>query len=224
MKRESDPTKYRIILDIHTHRAAPQPEGIISLRLREDSDLTIIDENQLYSVGIHPWDTLQNPTPAEFSQLEKLAELPQTAAIGEAGIDLLSHREALYKQLQIFKRHIEISERLHKPLVIHDVKAHDIILGAQRDLKPKQNWVIHGFRGKAGVAEMLLKAGLYLSFGAEFNAETLKRMPAEKILAETDESESDIYEIINKISQVRDEDMTGLIASNTRRFLNNERD
>lgn len=204
------------ILDIHTHHEAPQPEGIVALRVGTGIR---IDTHQRYSAGIHPWDTVAEPGEELWQELESLASRPEIVAIGETGIDLTPHGGPMFRQLQIFKRHCELSERLRKPIVIHDVKGHDIVVGARRDLRPTQNWAIHGFRGKPEVAGMLLRAGCWLSFGAQFNPDTLRVMPEEYILAETDESPVSIEEVIARISNVRGKEMSAAIASNTQRFL-----
>ena len=41
------------ILDIHTHRPAPQPEALVCV---SPADFNPV-EGQFYSVGIHPWET-----------------------------------------------------------------------------------------------------------------------------------------------------------------------
>lgn len=205
------------ILDIHTHHHAPQPEGIISLRFAGESFEFV--NSQYYSLGIHPWDSSKEFSSDEFDLFGKLAESDHILAIGEGGIDLSGKGAPLYRQMEYFRFQIEISERLHKPLVIHDVKSHDIIIGLRKEFKPLQNWMIHGFRGKPSVAEMLLRAGCYLSFGVKFNTETMRIMPEDKILAETDDSPEDIEEVIKKISEVREADMTEIIASNSLAFL-----
>lgn len=214
-----DPVPPKEILDIHTHHPAPQPQGVVSLRVGGEQALPPIKKGQSYSVGIHPWDTAGEIPENVWEQLEKLAKLPEVVAIGEAGVDLNKSGGPLFRQMQVLKRHIMLSEELHKPLVLHNVKASDIIVGIKRDLQPKQNWLIHGFRGKPEVSHMLRRPGIYFSFGSKFNADTLQEMPEDLILAESDESESDIKEIIEKISHVRGKDMTGIIVENTRRFL-----
>ncbi|MBD5305144.1 MAG: TatD family deoxyribonuclease [Bacteroides sp.] len=206
------------ILDIHTHHAAPQPQAVVSLRVLQETEKFVLDESQFYSVGIHPWDTQSENVEELYGLLDSLASQPPVVAIGEAGIDL-NVGGPLFRQLNVFRHNIELSESLCKPLVIHDVKAHDIIIGARRDLKPTQKWVIHGFRQKPQIAEMMLRAGLYISFGAQFNPETLSIVPDDRILAETDESEFSISDVIKRISAVRDKDMTQIIAENTRLFL-----
>lgn len=206
------------ILDIHTHHSAPQPAGVISLRVREETESLILAAGQAYSVGIHPWDTASDDIESHIDLLDRLAGAPEVVAIGECGIDL-NIGGPLYRQLTLLRHQVELSERLSKPLVLHNVKGSDILLGAHRDLKPSQPWAIHGFRQKPEAAEMMIRAGFYLSFGEAFNPLTVAAVPEERILAETDESELPIEEIIARISAARDKDMTTVIAANTAAFL-----
>lgn len=202
------------ILDCHTHHSAPQPEGIICLTPQEFCDLdkagALLSE-QAYSVGIHPWATLEAPSETLWELMEQAADSPMTVAIGEAGIDTIKGGP-MFRQLQVLIRQVEISEKVVKPLLLHDVKAHDVIIGLKRDLAPTQPWIIHGFRGKPSVARMLLDAGMYLSFGEKFNPEALSLTPSNRLLAETDESSLSITEIIAVLSSAAGRDLTGEIA------------
>ena len=204
-------------LDIHTHHPAPQPLAVISVGVDDFNPL----EGQMYSLGIHPWLTTQSVTPETWAKFEELAALPSVVAIGECGIDKLKGG-LLYKQLIVLQRQIEISEKLAKPLILHDVKAHDVIVGLKRDLNPKQKWLVHGFRYKPTVARMMTDAGIFLSFGESFNADSLKGTPKNLILAETDESTLTIQEIIANLGNslgMGDQDIMNLIAENTNNFL-----
>ncbi len=208
------------ILDIHTHKTAPQPYGIISRRLSNpDSDPENMIEGQLYSVGIHPWDVTPGEPENSWEMLREEASKPYVAAIGECGIDLKCGMP-MYLQLQVFKKHIDLSEELRKPLIIHDVKGDDIICGLRRDLKPSQPWCIHGFRGKPAAVAALLRAGCFISFGERFNPETLLAVPEDRILAETDESDLTIEEIISRLSEIRAIDLTQTIKDNSNKFCN----
>lgn len=205
------------LLDLHTHRSAPYPEGMISLGPSGFEPV----EGQLYSVGIHPWDSMQAPSAEIIADLERVAALPCVAAIGECGYDALKGGPA-FRQLQLFKKHVEISEALGKPMVFHDVKGHDIIIGLRRDLAPKQKWAVHGMRNNANVAGMLLAAGLWISFGEKFNQDALKMVLQEwpeRLLVETDESQLSIEEIISNISATAGRDLTELLEKNTKEFL-----
>lgn len=204
----------RQILDIHTHHAPPQDEALVCIT----PDNCDILEVQWYSVAIHPWLTASPIASASWESLERLASMPNVKAIGECGIDKLKGGP-LFMQMQAMKRHIELSERLRKPLVIHCVKAHDVIIGMKKDLKPEMPWVVHGFRGKPSVAKMLTDAGIFLSFGPSYNPDSLLAIPDEMILAETDEADTTIGEVIAALSQTKGEDLTGLIAGNSSRFL-----
>lgn len=206
-----------MILDIHSHKPAPYPEGVVSL----DNLETPMLEKQLYSVGLHPWDSVEEISEETFLRMEKIAESPCVAAIGECGVDLLKGGP-LFRQLQIFKRQIELSERLKKPLIIHCVKGADIILGLKRDLNPAQPWILHGFRGKPALAGQLTAKGIYLSFGENFNPDTLRQMPEEKILAETDDSILTITEIIESMSNAAGRDLTPQIISNIYGIIKNQ--
>lgn len=209
------------ILDIHTHRSGHHPEAVKSLSLHRDFSMPEFIPDQSYSIGIHPWDTAEEPSALEWETLEELAARPDVVAIGECGIDLLPKGGPLFRQLLVFRRQVELSEQLQKPLVVHDVKGHDVITGARRDLAPRQNWAIHGFRLRPEVADMFLRTGCYLSFGENFNPDTIRHMPEDRILAETDESDKSIHEIITRLSDARGCDLTEIIARNTAAFLRN---
>ena len=209
-----------MILDIHTHKCAPRPNAIVSLRTGEEAFTAELLPEQCYSVGVHPWD-LADCDDSKWKDVCALARLPQVVAIGECGVDL-PRGGMMFRQLQVFRKHVELSEELHKPLIIHDVKGDDIICGLRRDLRPSQSWAVHGFRGKPVAAEALVRAGCYLSFGQKFNAETLRAVPADRILAETDESPLPIEDIISILSEARGEDLTPIIKANSEKFCNFE--
>lgn len=208
----------RIILDVHTHHPAPQPEGIVAL------DPTLLPEegrypSQFYSVGLHPW-TLQGIAGADTERMASLktaAERADVLAIGETGIDTVHPGGApLAGQMNAFRAHIELSEELGKPLVIHCVKAQDIVIGVKKDMKPTQPWIIHGFRGKPTVLRMLVEQGIYISFGPRFNPAGLIACPAELLLAETDEAPGRIQDVIAALQTVRDDVTPDLLARNMR--------
>lgn len=203
------------ILDIHTHHPAPQPNALVCSSPEDFSPV----EGQLYSVGIHPWETSDEITDETWSLLESVCANPQVAAIGECGIDQ-TKGGPLFRQMLVMRRQIELSEALRKPLVIHNVRAHDIIIGLKKDLKPRQHWMVHGFRGKPSVAKMLTDHGIRLSFGARFNEATISAVPVEFMLAETDDDTVEISDVITKLSVLRATDLTSRIISNSREFLN----
>ena len=214
-----------MILDIHTHNPEPDTRAVIDLSaaVAETASEFEIPERysfrQMFSVGIHPWTLLDNDVdPEVLKAVEKLASHPQVVLIGEAGIDI-PKGGPLFRQMNVFKSMIDLSEKVGKPLLIHNVKAQDIIIGLHRDIRPRQPWIIHGFRQKPSVAEMLLKEGLHLSFGPMFNPVTLRAIPSDRILAETDDSLLPVDEVIERLSDSAGYDLTQTIARNSNEIL-----
>ncbi|MCH5213998.1 MAG: TatD family hydrolase [Muribaculaceae bacterium] len=204
-----------MLLDIHSHRPAPYPEGVVSLASLAEPLLP----GQLYSAGIHPWTTGSlADEDAAFARLEQLVALPQVVAIGECGVDPL-RGAPMYRQIQILTRQCRLAEAAGKPLLLHAVKSADIILGLKKDLNPSVPWIIHGFRGKPATAQQLTAKGLYLSFGENFNPASVVATPSDKLLAETDESALSIEEIISRLSAAAGSDLFPVIAANTAALL-----
>ena len=205
------------IIDIHTHHAPPQPQGVVNIG--PATSLSTLMEGQAYSVGIHPWDTIEPVTQETWDALRTLASDPRIVAIGECGVDLSGRGGMLFRQLQVLRRQIELSEELGKPVIIHDVKAHDVIVGLRADMKPTQPWVVHGLRNKPEVAEMLLRSGCMISLGARFNRETLETIPSDRLLAETDDADESIGEVVKALSEAAGRDLTAELERNAARFL-----
>lgn len=186
-----------MLLDVHSHHSVPDFMAIVSY---EPADFNPIP-GQFYSVGIHPWSTLENPSEEVWNTLESIALRDDVLIIGESGIDAVKGGP-MFRQMLVLKRQAQLAERVGKPLLLHDVKGHEQIIGLHREMKPDLPWIIHGFRGKPSVAEMLLKEGFFLSYGEKFNPESLKITPTDRLLTETDDSPLSIREIISNIESV----------------------
>lgn len=163
------------VSDIHTHNPEAT-DAVINLEpgweLRPDG---------LYSAGWHPWW----PAP-DMAWVERMAEDPRIVLIGECGVDKLRGVGSVDEQLELTRRHAELSERLGKPLILHIVGAWNEIITLRRRMAPSQPWIIHGFRGKPQLARQLLDAGFDLSLGLRFNPETEAIIPPGRLYRETD--------------------------------------
>ena len=155
---------FPLYYNFHTHH----PEHTGERAILQDRD----------SWGLHPWHVRE----------EMLSQTPppEILAIGECGLDRLC-QTPFSLQLQAFRRQIQLSETLRKPLLIHCVKALDDILSLHREYKPRQAWIMHGFRGKPQQLRSLLARGVYISFGFHFREETLRACPLDFLLLETDD-------------------------------------
>jgi len=197
-----------MLLDCHTHRAAPYPGGIINAAPGER-----LISGQLYSVGLHPADIPAEPARALGMVAEAAAD-PRVVAIGECGLDFKCPTPA-WLQLKAFTRQAEIAEGAGKPLIIHCVKTAGEVVRLRKAMGACVPWVVHGFRGKPTVLAMLIGCGCHVSYGAKFNPDSLLLTPEEGLLAETDCSPLPIGQIIGAISVARGRDMTQAIARNT---------
>lgn len=164
----------------------------------------------LYSVGVHPWDSAQFDERA----LENAVRDPQTVAVGETGLDSLRGPD-IDTQTGAFLKHIELSERYHKPLIIHCVKQLDAILALRKSLKPAEPWIFHGFRGKPQQAVQLLRAGFYISLGRHFNADAARVIPLNRLLIETDDADTPIEDVAAAVAAARGVTPSEIITANT---------
>ena len=205
-----------MITDVHTHRKT-QRYAIINA----DTDTFLPVENLLYSVGIHPWDIENIDIEKQFNRVVTIAtNCQQVIAIGETGLDS-NIKTQLNIQQTIFEKHIELSELLRKPLIIHCVRSSNNIVKLHHLHKPKQPWIIHGFRSNSNVLRQFLsEPNIYISTGEKFNTEALKVIPKERILAETDESLLPIEDIYKILASARGESVECLYKSITQNIYN----
>lgn len=194
--------------DIHTHRL-PQVPGAAIVNCYPETFSP--QSGGWYSIGIHPWhigrsgdghSVAGGVADSRECGLEELARHPQVLAVGEAGLDKLADAP-MDLQVEIFRHQARLAEEVGKPLVIHLVKATDELLKVKRVLRPSNPWIIHGFRGKAALAEEYLKHGFYLSFGEKFQEAALRLMPADRLFIETDESGVPVGELYARAAEVR---------------------
>lgn len=173
----------RSFTDIHTHDKAAAGRDDTVVNLTPDDALP---PHGWFSVGIHPWDTAAGaPSLSQLKSLVRLTRNPRTVAVGEAGFDRL-HGGDTDLQRRVFDFQARLAERVGKPLVIHAVKADDLLAEAIKRHKPGVEWIIHGFRGNAERARQLLRLGFSLSLGRRFNPAAEAAIPPERLYRETD--------------------------------------
>lgn len=190
-------------LNIHTH--TPANNAVFNLIVRQDTSIDLTPYSELLSVGIHPW-YIDN-SEEQFNLLQKIARDTKVVFIGECGLDRLKGAELPIQQT-LFEKQIDLAETLHKPLLIHCVRAHSDILHLRKNLQPEMPWVIHGFNAKPQIAEQLLASGCYLSLGKallhpDSNAtQVLKTMPLNRLFLETDDSPISINQIYEATARI----------------------
>lgn len=176
--------------DFHTHKInTPPGEGIVCL---PQEAILFLEEwkpqaNGFYAAGIHPWWTAHEnfDLALHLQGVEHLLEFPEVVQLGECGFDRLQGASIGF-QTEVFERQIALSEKYEKPVTIHCVRAFDVLLAEKKRLQPKQQWTIHGFRGKPMLAQQLLDAGFNISFGINRNEESWNITPSNRRHEESD--------------------------------------
>ena len=195
-RRENDPHaqaslnswKGRIV-DVHTHRLdAPAGTAIINLPIETLRDPSTFQPRCgcLYSAGIHPWaTTCADELDELFAGLADLLTHPDVVAIGECGLDRLRGGN-LDLQTEVLLRHLTLAESHARPVILHCVRAFDLLLQIKKTQNLSVPLIVHGFRGRAALACQLLNAGFDLSFGRHYQEEAFQTTPPERRWRETD--------------------------------------
>ncbi|MCE1154753.1 MAG: TatD family hydrolase [Bacteroidales bacterium] len=183
-----------MLTDAHSHRVnTGEVNTVYNVRINDDPMSLPHGPRLYFSVGIHPWDAGRFQ-PSWLDKLNLLLNYRQVVAIGECGLDK-NTEIPMNVQLEVFERQIILSEIALKPLLIHCVGCHNELMELHRKHSPVQAWIVHGFRGKPGLAQQLLKAGFYLSYGGKHNPESVALTPPDRLLMETDDSGKELEEV-----------------------------
>lgn len=204
------------IIDIHTH-ALPQVPGSALVCIGVDP--VPEQTGHLFSAGLHPWE-ISESYESQLQTVEALAANPAVLAIGECGFDTLKGPDHELQE-KVFVRQVEISERSGKPMVLHVVRDFDSVIRLRKLLKPSSDWIIHGFRGGVVQMEQLFRAGLLVSFGISHNVNSLRAVPADRLLLETD-GKCGIDRVIQEAAAVRGETperIESIVSANNLRLL-----
>lgn len=139
------------------------------------------------AIGIHPWYITE--TAADWAErLENLLQQNSKLWLGECGIDRLKNPNT-GEQMEILQKQIALAQKYQRPLIIHAVKADEILRPLLTVLPEKT--IFHSFTGSAEWGKELQKYGFYL--GLNFSIlrkknypELLQRLNIQQLLLETD--------------------------------------
>lgn len=186
------------MLNIHTHTIPTDP----SERFVLNCDIGGVPSSvACCSVGLHPWQ-VDEDWKTRIRQLRHDVLLPNVVAIGECGLDAL-RGGAADLQVEAFSAQIELAEECHKPLIIHCVRCFDTLIQLHKKYNPQELWIVHGFRGKPQLALQLAKLGMRLSFGLNFNPDTLKAIASagKPYFLETDDSGASLQDVMEAVGK-----------------------
>ena len=146
------------------------------------------------AVGIHP-EEVQPMTAATDDRLAAWTAQEKVVAIGEIGLDYYWEKDEEKRALQraIFVRQLDLARQLRLPVCIHDREAHGDMMKILKTEGRGLRGVLHCYSGSWEMAAELLKGDWYFGIDGPLtykNAaklpEIVQRLPAERILVETD--------------------------------------
>jgi TatD DNase family protein len=157
------------------------------------------------SVGIHPWEVAPNWEAAFEKIKQEAAQNPRVLAIGEAGFDRLKGPE-ISLQKAAFYAQASLASQLEIPLILHCVKAHDLLMEYLKSTKNPPAILWHGWNQTPELARQLRPFPVFFSFGKQLlqpssNAvQWLSACPLDRVFFETDDSGVEIDSIYQAAS------------------------
>ena len=144
------------------------------------------------SVGVHPdYENIDEP---DIDTLYRYSKEKRVVAIGETGLDYFRLKGDLAWQRERFRIHIRAAIKSKLPLIIHTRSAREDTIKIMREEGAHSvTGVMHCFTESYEMAKQAIDLGFYISFSgiitfknAESLRETVKKLPIENILIETD--------------------------------------
>ena len=149
------------------------------------------------TVGVHPHQAHQfaaDPGRAAAIVRDQIAATPSARAIGEIGLDYHYDFSPRDVQHAVFRAQLRLARELQRPVVIHTREAdEDTVTLLREEGGGELTGVLHCFTGGPSLADAGLALGFYISVAgiitfprAEALRQTVRRVPMERLLTETD--------------------------------------
>jgi TatD DNase family protein len=150
-----------------------------------------------FSIGVHPHQAHQfaaDPERAASTVREQFAATPSARAVGEIGLDYHYDFSPRDVQHAVFRAQIRLARELERPVVVHTREAdEDTITILREEGGGELRGVLHCFTGNDALADAGLALGFFISLAgiltfpkAEPLRQTARRVPLDRLLAETD--------------------------------------
>ena len=145
------------------------------------------------TLGLHPTSVDAN-WKEEIDAVKKILPQHKIWAIGEIGIDCYWSKEFLEQQKEVFRIQLDMAEKKDLPIIIHSRESTELIINILKDYKNRNlRGVFHAYSGSVETFRELQKLGdWYIGIGGVLTykkasiAETVKEIPLERIILETD--------------------------------------
>lgn len=150
------------------------------------------NEGIYLAFGIHP-EFAEAYTEADFAALGEYLSHPKCVALGEIGLDYHWKPFSRERQLELFRRQLDMAAERDLPVSLHIREAHGDCMEVLESYGGRVKGVMHCFSGSAELAERCVRLGLYLAFGGALTFKSNKKGPAacaaapmDRLLTETD--------------------------------------
>ncbi len=116
-------------------------------------------------MGLHPTSVRENYM-SEIDIVERKLASGKYYGIGETGVDLYWDKTWFREQLVSFRRHLELAEEYHLPIVIHARESIEVIFDQLKSFGPgRVNGVFHAFPGGKDEARKAVDLGFLIGVG-----------------------------------------------------------
>jgi len=180
------------------------------------------------ALGIHPHQAAEDDA-ARLDELRELLGDDRAVAVGETGLDFYRDYAPRERQRDLFARELELATDVGKAVVVHTRDAEEETAAALEGFAGTV--VLHCFSSPA-LLPVALERGYYVSFAgnvtypkAEDLREAARRVPADRLLAETDSpylspqprrgrpnEPANVVHTVAVLADTRGEDAAGLAA------------
>ncbi|MCI9426269.1 MAG: TatD family hydrolase [Eubacterium sp.] len=147
------------------------------------------------AAGVHP-EMADELDEDSFAWLKEQLRHPKVVAVGEIGLDYYHGKEQTVRERQKhwFARQLELAKVSGLPVIIHSRDAAQDTLRIMKDTHADEiSGVVHCFSYAVNLAEEFVAMGYFIGVGGVVTfkngkklVETVKKIPLEKILLETD--------------------------------------
>ena len=195
-----------MLIDTHCHLERDEYDDLdniiknmdgymIASGYNDSTNLEVIElvnkyDNVYGVIGLHP-EEVDTVTNDSFKIIESNINNPKILGIGEIGLDYYYVKDNKDKQIDLFKKQIEIALKYNKPIVVHSRDAANDTYNILKDVKVKCD--IHCFSYSYEMACEFVKLGFRLGIGGVLtfkNSKNLKEIVAkldiDNFLLETD--------------------------------------
>ncbi len=162
---------------------------------RESLALARAHPGRLFATaGVHPHHALE-VTDEAIIELRDLLAQPEVVAVGECGLDYFRDFSPRHAQRRAFEQQLELAVECGKPLFLHQRDAHDDFLAILKPYLARTGpAVVHCFTGDERALMESLDAGCFIGITGwlcderrgQHLRELVKRIPADRLMVETD--------------------------------------